>query len=457
MRGCMAALLFALLCACAASSLADWAWVETGKGPLNMRRKPDGGAAIVRRIPDGEWIEVLSADGAWSHVSFGGKAGYVKTAFLRLASQMTGKTVYPDETYLYLRAEAAGDAKSIASIHASQPMIILEPGGEWIRVSVEDPLYGALEGWVRREEISQWRDEPPAQAGEAFHVYAALSAEQLALGDVLDVCVTTAEDAVCVLSLSRDGEMLCEGLEIGYSPVSYRPRACGTYRLEIMASRPDGHAIGCEAYFTVGEQRQAEAGFALYSQKDGWWQDKKYGRSNLETSGCAIFTLAHALQLLGASSQGASPQELALKYPMYLAESGTVTSSLLAAAGRDFGFSSGKDKIRDRAEIARRFGEGAVFSFSPAEGHIALAAGLSGDGQWVRVLDSAPSATFERIRNAALYYRDAQGEYLAAASLADLPGIRYYFDTGEFGGAEYYLHIDYVAGRGVRLIAPKKP
>lgn len=211
MRGCMAALLFALLCACAASSLADWAWVETGKGPLNMRRKPDGGAAIVRRIPDGEWIEVLSADGAWSHVSFGGKAGYVKTAFLRLASQMTGKTVYPDETYLYLRAEAVGDAKSIASIHASQPMIILEPGGEWIRVSVEDPLYGALEGWVRREEISQWRDEPPAQAGEAFHVYAALSAEQLALGDVLDVCVTTAEDAVCVLSLSRDGEMLCEG------------------------------------------------------------------------------------------------------------------------------------------------------------------------------------------------------------------------------------------------------
>lgn len=224
-----------------------------------------------------------------------------------------------------------------------------------------------------------------------------------------------------------------------------------------MASRPDGHAIGCEAYFTVGEQRQAEAGVALYSQKDGWWQDKKYGRSNLETSGCAIFTLAHALQLLGASSQGASPQELALKYPMYLAESGTVTSGLLAAAGRDFGFSSGKDKIRDRAEIARRFGEDAVFSFSPAEGHIALAAGLSGDGQWVRVLDSAPSATFERIRNAALYYRDAQGEYLAAASLADLPGIRYYFDTGEFGGAEYYLHIDYVAGRGVRLIAPKKP
>ena len=148
---------------------------------------------------------------------------------------------------------------------------------------------------------------------------------------------------------------------------------------------------------------------------------------------------------------------------MYLAESGTVTSNLLAAAGRDFGFRTEKDKISDASRIVQGFSEGAVFSFAIVSGHIALAAvpglagvgmGLSEDGTKVHIVDSAPSATFERIENAQLYIEDGQGGYRAVQSLWEIPGAAYYLETGQFGGLEYYLDLDYVAGRGVRMIHP---
>ena len=139
---------------------------------------------------------------------------------------------------------------------------------------------------------------------------------------------------------------------------------------------------------------------------------------------------------------------------MYLAESGTVTGNLLAAAGRDFGFRTEKDKISDASRIVQGFSEGAVFSFAIVSGHIALAAGLSEDGTKVHIVDSAPSATFERIENAQLYIEDGQGGYRAVQSLWEIPGAAYYLETGQFGGLEYYLDLDYVAGRGVRMIHP---
>ena len=140
---------------------------------------------------------------------------------------------------------------------------------------------------------------------------------------------------------------------------------------------------------------------------------------------------------------------------MYLAESGTVTSNLLAAAGRDFGFATDKDKMYDAGQIAQRFEEGAVFSFAIVSGHIALAAGLNDDGTMVRIVDSAPSATFERIENAQLYIEDGRGGYQAAQSLWDIPGAKYYLETDQFGGLEYYLTMEYVASRGVRSIIPR--
>ena len=48
-----------------------------------------------------------------------------------------------------------------------------------------------------------------------------------------------------------------------------------------------------------------------------------------------------------------------------------------------------------------------------------------------------------------------QGGYQAAQSLWDIPGAKYYLETDQFGGLEYYLTMEYVAGRGVRSIIPR--
>jgi hypothetical protein len=142
-------------------------------------------------------------------------------------------------------------------------------------------------------------------------------------------------------------------------------------------------------------------------------------------------------------------------YAAYLAESGTVTSNLLAAASRNFGFRTEKDKIHDAQRIAQLFDGGAVFSFAIVNGHIAMAAGMSEDGTKVRILDSAPSATMERIKEASLYLPDENGGWKTVETLWDVPGAKFYPETDQFSGMEYYLDLSYVASRGVRMIAPK--
>ena len=107
--------------------------------------------------------------------------------------------------------------------------------------------------------------------------------------------------------------------------------------------------------------------------------------------------------------------------------------------------------------IASMIRGGTLFSFGIARGHIAMVSGISDDGTMIRVVDSAPSATFERIKDASQYYEKRPGVYRAALTLDDMPGARWFFETGEFGGMEYYLPMEYVAKRGVRLIQPGAP
>ena len=46
------------------------------------------------------------------------------------------------------------------------------------------------------------------------------------------------------------------------------------------------------------------------------------------------------------------------------------------------------------------------------------------------------------------------GSFRAALSMDDLPGTRWYLDTDEYGGLEYWLPVSYAAKRGVRVIQP---
>lgn len=431
-----------------------YARIDTQSGALNVRKMADPKSVVVTQVPNGARVEVLEATLQWSSIVYHGKTGYVQTQYLALDSQMIGKTVYPDNDYLYVREEESALSQSLTAVSAAQPMTILAMGDQWVQVSCQDSAGAQVQGYVSMAEISKWRETP---SGAQTPVYARLElgADALHLGEELDAVARGEAGALCAVRVFRNGRIVMEERTVSSGGAfSYRPREAGVYQMELIVRRVGGASIGCEARFTVEEGGAAMEAPEVYSQKDGWWLDKKYSRSNLDQSGCAIFALSHALARLGKASEKTTPDALAKTYPMYLAQSGTVTSNLLAAAARDFGFVTEPDKLQDAGQIARRFEEGAVFSFAIVSGHIALAAGLSEDGTMVRVVDSAPSATFERIENAQLYIEDGAGGYQAVQSLWDIPGAKYYPETGQFGGLEYYLTLDYVAGRGVRMIHP---
>jgi len=54
-----------------------------------------------------------------------------------------------------------------------------------------------------------------------------------------------------------------------------------------------------------------------------------------------------------------------------------------------------------------------------------------------------------------MYLPDDAGGWKAITSLWDVPGARYYPETDQFSGMEYYLDLSYVASRGVRVIQAK--
>ncbi|MBR0227962.1 MAG: SH3 domain-containing protein [Clostridia bacterium] len=283
-----------------------------------------------------------------------------------------------------------------------------------------------------------------------------LSTETLAVGEVLDITVAAWENCQTRYTLAGNGKKLAESEKGDHFTAAYRPREAGEYVLTVTVTDKNSLTRTAEAAFTVvGSLSPKTELDGVYSQKDGWWKDKKYRHSNLGKSGCAIFTLSHALQRMGHTEDAALPENLATKYAYCLIpEEGTSNELLINTAARDFGFKTRGKLYDDKNQILQLLDEGAYFSFSIARGHIALVCGRNEDGTMIRVVDSAPGATFERINGAAPSYQTRSGAYRAALSPEDLPGARWYFETDEYGGLEYWLPIDYVVKRGVRLIQP---
>ena len=94
-----------------AAAFADTALVVTPKGPLNLRKSPTTNSNRIASIPNHETIEILDVDGEWAKAVYNGKTGFVKTEFLRIASQLTGKTVYEND-YGMLFLHSAPDGTS---------------------------------------------------------------------------------------------------------------------------------------------------------------------------------------------------------------------------------------------------------------------------------------------------------------------------------------------------------
>ena len=283
-----------------------------------------------------------------------------------------------------------------------------------------------------------------------------LSAEEARVGDVIDVTVTVPEGVEKVIyTLTRNGDAVFSGKEDEHTVVSFRPRQEGTYTLTVTALVGKKEKETAQAKVKISGSAAVQQGAdVVYSQKDGWWKDKKYSsRNQLEQAGCAIFTLSHALQRMGWTGEELLPEQLAVTYANCYTEGGTANYRLLYQASEVYGFTTDEDLLKDASAIRDGLKSGDYYSFSIVIGHIALVSGLDEASNKVYIVDSAPGATFERIKNGNIYYADGEN-WVQARSPVDIPGARYYFETREWGGLTYAMDLSYVARRGVRLIRP---
>ena len=318
-------------------------------------------------------------------------------------------------------------------------------------------LVDAQSGEVRFGASYDGFAAPPADTADLLpegEAVLTLNTEKLAVGDVLELSVAAWTRNAAAWSLRKDGAKYYEGEEGNHFTAAFRPREAGNYTVSVTVRDENKLKVTVSRDFVVTEAAGEQPLSRVYSQKDGWWRRKAYRDSTLDKSGCAIFTLSHALQRMGFDTEDVQPEKLAKRYALCLTQDGTNNERLLRESSRKYGFTTQPGLIEDRDEIAQLLREGCMFSFSIVRGHIALADSLSEDGTMVHIVDSAPSATFERIVNGGLYYQTKSGAWRAAVRLDDLPGAQWYLNTDMYGGLEYWMTLDYVAKRGVRLIRP---
>ena len=605
-----AVILLVCLCICAS---AETARVVTPSGGLNVRKSPNSNSGLVTSVPNKALVEVLEVGETWTKITYQKRTGYTKTEFLRLSSQLPGKTVYADGGTLLLRAAPAEDAPVVLPLNSSEAVYVLAVEDGWAQVK-----YGDTQGYVQTEALSYQYETPaaapawireagilvtaasmraeadskaavleelpsgtavtvtavdkdsclvvtetgcgyvsvsavqlkgapdtedrteglsPMQAvekagaalkkafkgfskevlytttavyaekdgflGPLYHIgyfngdeqyrYGALvsaadgkvlftasytafavpsnepellpegeiavtlSAESIPVGGVVDIAVQAWTVNSCQYALYKEDKLLAQSEPGEHFTAAYRAREAGEYRLVISVADAEGRTESSERMFTVDANLpQPDPYVRVYSQKDGWWLDKKYRQSTLDKSGCAIFALSSALQRMGFTGEDVLPENMARTYALCLTEEGTNNERLVREASTKYGFQTKASISRAQDWIVSQLQAGAYFTFSVARGHIALIDGISEDGTMAHIVDSAPTATFTRIVNDSLYYQLRNGSFRAALSLEDIPGARWFFETDHYGGLEYWLRISYVTKRGVRWINPQK-
>jgi len=287
-----------------------------------------------------------------------------------------------------------------------------------------------------------------------------VSPESPRVGDVVEVAViVSGEEATGVrYRLLLDGEPVFQSKNPDpHFSSAFRPRSEGLFTLEVTAFSGKTALSSAAVDFPVSGHAPEEAGpDVIYSQYDGWWKNKIYTldkKHTLESSGCALFALSHALQRMGIASDQILPEGLAALFPrMYVEGVGTSTEALIRQAALYFGFQTLHDPVHDLSEIRDAFRRGDFFSFGFVKGHVVLAAALDEDAGMVRVLDSALGVTFSRKGNLPLYTRLSDGTYAEVSSPEDLPGARWFFVNGAWSGGEYWMNLSDCAKKALRLI-----
>ena len=289
-------------------------------------------------------------------------------------------------------------------------------------------------------------------------VQVSVSPASVRAGDYVDVSVSASREGAqgVIYSLSAGGETIFKGELTDHWTAAFRPRTEADHVLTVTVVYGKKDTESASVTVPVSGAAPVQEGpDVVYQQKDGWWKNKKYAIRSVQKAGCALFTLSHALQRMGMTGEDLLPDALARTYKAFYVEGrGTANESFLRKAGETYGFSTLPDLITSPDTIVSCLKRGDFFSFMIVTGHIALADRISESGDMVHIVDSAAGATYERIKGESPWIQLEDGTFAAAKTPEEMPGLRWYFETGEYGGAEYWLPLSYCAGQGMRLIRP---
>lgn len=124
---------------------------------VKLRAAPSGSAQVLGQYFDGVPVDVLSAEGAWAHVSIAGREGYMMRDFLEPATGpepfpgLSGFVRFPDAdgaTALYAAPDAG--AEVLARIPAESVVVLGTVGQDFLHVSLN-----GMTGFVSSSAVSQ--------------------------------------------------------------------------------------------------------------------------------------------------------------------------------------------------------------------------------------------------------------------------------------------------------------
>ena len=122
--------------ATALADAADSALIKGGK--LNLRQQPSLSAKVLGQFPTGTLVEIVEAGVEWHKVEVGGKSGYMMAKFLNSGETEATAVVRTNTGIgLNLRQTPDTDGVIITSARNGAPVVVLQKGNEWSRVSVD--------------------------------------------------------------------------------------------------------------------------------------------------------------------------------------------------------------------------------------------------------------------------------------------------------------------------------
>ena len=302
-------------------------------------------------------------------------------------------------------------------------------------------------------------------ASASAEVEITFSPEAPRVGDYVDVTVTPGREGALGVryTLTAGGETVSAKKNTSeHYTASFRPRSEAEYTLTatVVYGKKDEESASVTIPVS-GTAPTQEGADVVYSQKDGWWHSVIYRPKKpvetLEKGGCAIFSLSHILQRLGFSGEDTLPETLCVKNSrFYIPGRGTDNPGLITQASRDYSFTTQEDLIETEKGVADCLKRGDLLTFMIVTGHIAMADGISDDGQYVHIVDSATGATFERKdrwkTKGHIFVQEEDGSFTEVTSADQLPGIRWFFETEDYGGMAYWMDLHYCAHQGMRLV-----